>query len=244
MACIRRERYDPGIEVLRLDRPAQRNALDSATIEELLATLDELGDDESLRALVLSTTDPRALCAGADIGEPLDHAGGVARMEAFARLYGAWEAFPAPTVCVCVGNVVGAGAELAAGADLRVGGDNLKLAWAGARLGVPVGPARLAPLIGSSRARDLVLTGRVVGMEEALALGFLNRAAGATTAEQAAIELAGQIAANDAAGIRRLKQMFRDFEGLPMTERIARENDLLVDYQRHGAGLPAQGLKG
>jgi hypothetical protein len=47
-----------------------------------------------------------------------------------------------------VGNVVGAGAELAAGCDLRVGGDNLHLAWAGARLGVPVGPARLAPLVG------------------------------------------------------------------------------------------------
>ena len=160
-------------------------------------------------------------------------------MEAFTRLYAAVEAFPAPTVCVCVGNVVGAGAELAAGCDLRVGGDNLKLAWAGARLGVPVGPARLAPLIGLSRARDLVLTGRVVSAQEAFELGFLNRAVPAGEAEAQALDLAGQIAANDAAGVRRLKRMFRDFEGLGPAERVARENEILVDWQRHGAGLPA-----
>jgi enoyl-CoA hydratase/carnithine racemase len=239
MASLQRERLEPGIEVLRLDRPDRRNALDSGTIAELLGALDGLGRDEALTAVVLSTTDTRALCAGADVSEPLDREGGVARMEAFAGLYAAIEAFPAPMVCVCVGNVVGAGAELAAGADLRVGGDNLKLAWAGARLGVPVGPARLAPLIGASRARDLVLTGRVVGMEEALALGFLNRTAPAAGAEAAAIGVAGELAANDRAGVRRLKQMFRSFEGLPIAQRVARENDILVDWQRGGSGLPA-----
>src|SRR3712207_9172845 len=82
------------------------------------------------------------------------------------------EAFPKPTIAVCVGNVVGAGAELAAGCDLRVAGDNLELAWAGARHGVPVGPARLAPLVGVSRAKDWILTGRVVGAQEAAAAGL------------------------------------------------------------------------
>src|SRR5207245_4506208 len=136
-----------------------------------------------LRALVLSTTDTRALCAGADISESLDRAGGVARMEAFARLYAAVEAFPTPTICVCVGHVVGAGAELAAGCDLRVGGDNLKLAWAGARLGVPVGPARLAPLVGLARAKELILTARVLDQAAAGALGLLAAAVPAGDAE-------------------------------------------------------------
>lgn len=240
MPPLTRERLPQGVEVLRLDRPDRRNALDSQTLEVLLGALAQVAADDDVGALVLSTTDTTALCAGADVAEPLDREGGVARMQAFARLYAAVEAFPAATVCVCVGNVVGAGAELAAGCDLRVGGENLKLAWAGARLGVPVGPARLAPLIGSSRARDLVLTGRVVGAEEALALGFLNRLAATAQAEAAAIELAGQIAANDRAGVRRLKGMFRTFEGLPVAERVARENEILVDWQRHGAGLPAR----
>ena len=95
-------------------------------------------------------------------------------MEAFARLYAAVEAFPAPTIAVCVGNVVGAGAELACGCDLRVGGDNLKLVFPGARLGVPVGPARLVPLVGLGKAKELIFTGRVVGVDEADALGLLG----------------------------------------------------------------------
>lgn len=239
MACLQRERVESGVEVVRLDRPERRNALDSQTLAEVHATLEELAADASLRVLVLSTTDPRALCAGADVSEALDALGGVARMQAFAQLYAAIEAFPVTTVCVCVGNVVGAGAEVAAGCDLRVGGDNLRLSWAGARLGVPVGPARLAPLIGLSRARDLLFTGRVIGMGEAQAMGLLNRGAPADGAEAEALALAGQVAANDAEGLRGLKRMLREFEGLGPAERVARENEILVEWQRQGPGLPA-----
>ena len=236
MGAIQLEQTGSGIALLRLDRPDVRNALDSAAIAELCAALASLAADETLRVLVLSTTSPRAFCAGADVGEALAHDGGVARTEAFARLYAALDAFPAPTIAVCVGNCVGAGAELVAGCDLRVGGDNLKLAWAGARLGVPVGPARLVPLIGLSRAKELVYTGRVVGMDEARNLGLLHRTATADEAEAEALALAGEIAAFPPAGMRRLKDMFREYEDT--TSRVARENERLVAFQRDGAGLP------
>jgi enoyl-CoA hydratase/carnithine racemase len=230
------ERVESAIAVLRLNRPDKRNALDSATLALLNETLDDLAADETLRALVVSTTDPTALCAGADVAEILDADGGVARMAAFTRMYAAIDAFPVPVIAVCVGNCVGAGAEIAAGADLRVGGDNLKLAWAGARLGVPVGPARLAPLIGLSRAKDLVLTGRVVGMAEARELGLLHRCATAREAEAVAVALAGEVAAQSPAGIRVLKQMFRDLDRT--ADRIAYENERLLHFQQHGAGIP------
>jgi enoyl-CoA hydratase len=242
MTALQRERLDGGIEVLRLDRPQARNALDSASLAELEAALRELGADDDLRVLVLSTTSERALCAGADVAESLDGDGAVARMEAFARVYALIEAFPAPTVCVCVGNVVGAGAELAAGCDLRVGGDNLKLAWAGARLGVPVGPARLTPLVGLAAAKDLVLTGRTVGMQEARALGLLQRTAPAALADAAAIDLARELAAYPPEGMRRLKAMFRELTNA--ADHVARENALLVEWQRTGSGLPQGGLRG
>jgi enoyl-CoA hydratase/carnithine racemase len=235
-SSVLRERPGEGVEVLRIDRPQVRNALDSATIEALLDALAAAAADPSLRALVLSTTNVRAFCAGADVAEALDHAGGVARMEAFARLYAAIEAFPAATICVCVGNVVGAGAEIAAGSDLRVGGDNLRLAWAGARVGAPVGPARLTPLIGLAAAKDLILTGRTIGLDEALALGFLQRGAPADEAERVAIELASAVAAHPPESVRTLKEMFRAYEDLPA--RVADENKRLVAFQRDGAGLP------
>ncbi len=239
MALVRL-RHDPGIAVLRLDRPERRNALDSTTILELVGALEELASEEQLRALVLSTTSPRALCAGADVSESLSAEEGVARMEGFARLYAAWEAFPAPTVCVCAGDVLGAGAELAAGADLRVGGDPLRLGWVGTRLGVPVGAARLVPLVGLSRAKELLLTGRVLGATEAYELGLLHRvASSAEEAEDAALALAGEIAAHPTAGARQAKRLLRRFEGTE--ERVARENEILLYWQREGPGLPQGG---
>ena len=95
MPALQRERRDDGVEIVRLDRPDVRNALDTATINALLGALGELAADPALRVLVLSTTSTRAFCAGADVGEPLDREGGVARMEAFAALYAALDAFPA-----------------------------------------------------------------------------------------------------------------------------------------------------
>jgi enoyl-CoA hydratase/carnithine racemase len=224
------------VEVLRLDRPQRRNAMDTALLEALVGTLGELADDDALRAVVFSTTDVRALSAGADVGEELDAAGGVRRMVLFTQLYAAVEAFPALTVAVCVGNCVGAGAELAAGCDLRVAGDNLKLAWAGARHGVPVGPARLVPLVGLARAKELIFSGRVVGGDEARAIGFAGGLVPADRAEAHALEVAASVGGDKPEGIRTLKAMFRKLEG--SEARVASENERLLAFQRAGAGLP------
>lgn len=231
-----RERRAHGVEILRIDRASKRNALDSASLRLLVSTLSELSADPSLRVLVLSTTSIEAFCAGADVTEPLDAEGGVVRMEAFAELYQCVEQVPVPTVAVCVGACVGAGAEIVAGCDLRVAGDNLKLAWAGARLGVPVGPARLTQLVGLSRAKELVYTGRLVGAHEAASYGLVHRVAPADAAETAALELADHLAHQSADGLRVLKAMFRDLERT--SERISYENERLIEFQRHGTGLP------
>ena len=230
------ERLAGGIAIVRLNRPAKRNALDTASLDLLNHTLEVLAADDTLCALVVSTTSTRALCAGADVGERLDREGGLLRMAAFTRMYAGLDAFPVPIVAVCVGNCVGAGAEIAAASDLRVGGDNLELAWAGARLGVPVGPARLTPLIGLARAKDLVYTGRVVGQREAAELGLLQRSTPADDAERAAVDLAHAVAAQSPGGIRVLKQMFRDLDRT--AERVAYENARLMHFQEHGTGLP------
>jgi len=225
-----------GIVILRLNRPERRNALNTELLSELVGALDRLAIDDALRVLVFSTTSERALCSGVDITEELDHAGGVERMRLFSRFLAALEAFPKPTIAVCVGNCVGGGAELVAGCDLRIAGDNLKLAWAGARLGVPVGPARLTPLVGVARAKELIFTGRAIGAGEAAAIGLVHDSVLAADAEDAALRLAAHVAAHDAEGVHILKEMFRELDGAQ--GRVAHENELLEVFQRKGAGLP------
>jgi enoyl-CoA hydratase len=239
MADLVRERLGDGIEVLRLDRPRARNALGSAQLAGLEAALGDLAANADLRVLVLSTTSTVAFCAGADVREALGPGAAVARMEAFTRVYAAVDAFPVPTVCVCVGHVVGAGAEIASGCDLRVGADNLRLAWPGGRLGVPVGPARLVPLVGLASAKELILTGRAIGMAEARALGLLARTAPAARAEEAALALAREVGAHPAGGLRALKGLFGALDGGP--ERGAREGAGLVAWQRAGGSLGERG---
>lgn len=236
MTSLLRERHPEGIEILRINRPDKRNALDTATLDLINAALTELSADPDLRVIVFSTTSATALCAGADVGEALDAAGGVVRMAAFAEMYRLIEQAPVPTIAVCVGNCVGAGAEIVAGCDLRVGGDNLKLAWAGARLGVPVGPARLTQLVGLARAKDLIYTGRPIGVEEAAAYGLFHRIAPAEQAEAAALDLAADITRQSPDGVRVLKQMFRELED--SAQRVEYENERLIDFQRTGSGLP------
>ncbi len=238
MESLLRERLEPGIEVLRLNRPDRRNALNSDILGLLVSSLRELADDPSLRVVVLSSTSPLALCAGVDVGERLDRSGGMRRMQSFVDLYASIEALPMPLICVCVGHCVGAGAELVTSADLRVGAPNLGLRFVGARLGVPIGVARLVPLVGLSRAKELVFSGHVIRVEEAQRLGLLVRTAEPDQAEAAALELAREIAALQTDSVRRFKAMFREFSH--SRERVAQENAILVEFQRHGAGLPSK----
>jgi enoyl-CoA hydratase len=234
---LERERLESGVEVLRLNRPEQRNAFDSALLASVNDALESLASDSELRVLVLSTTSSRALSAGADVAEELDADAGVARMEAFARMYAAVSTFPVPTLCVCAGHCVGAGAEIAAACDLRVAGDNLKARWVGALHGVPVGPARLAPLVGEALAKDLIFTSRVLAADEALRVGFVRSVHPPDDAEAAALELAAELASRP--DLRRLKQLFLTLgDG---AARVEHENSELVDFQRHGAGLPRRG---
>ena len=224
------------VAILRLNRPEKRNALDTAALALLDEVLTDLAaDDEPARARLL---DHEGHCAvrrrrrrrgTRPRGGRRPHGG-------FTRLYSWLDDFPVPIVAVAVGHCVGAGAEIVAGADLRVGANNLRLAWAGARLGVPVGPARLVPLIGVAAAKDLVLTGRTIGLAEARALGIVQREAFADDAEAVAIGVAEQLAAQHPDGIRVLKQMFRDLDG--SARRVAYENELLMRFQDEGAGIP------
>jgi enoyl-CoA hydratase len=225
-----------GVAVLRLERPAARNAINTAMLEELLARIERAREDAVVRVLVISSSDHLALSAGADVREELDEQARVHRMELFARLYDELTSFPKPTVAACHGSVVGGGAEIAVACDLRVGGSNLRMRFPGAELGVPVGPARLVTLCGLATAKYLLLTSRTVVADEALRMGLVHRVAPAAATEEAAIELATEVAAHPPEAVARLKGMLHRWDGV--VERSADEGRGQVEWQRTGPGLP------
>jgi enoyl-CoA hydratase/carnithine racemase len=225
-----------GVAVLRLQRPASRNAIDTQTLVELLEHVAVARADDGVRVLVIGSSDHMALSAGADIKEELDEEGQMRRMQLFADVYDAIVAFPKPTVAACAGDVVGGGAEIAIACDMRVGGSNLRMRFPGAALGVPVGPARLVTLCGLATAKYLLFSSRTVGADEALRLGLVNRVAPAAATEQAALELAAEVAAHPPEGVARLKRMLHKWDDVEGRSRSEGEGQ--VEWQRSGPGLP------
>jgi enoyl-CoA hydratase len=230
------EAGDDGVALLRLDRPGARNAINTEMLEELLAHLAGARSDEAVRVLVLSSTDHMGLSAGADVREQLDDEGRVRRMQLFADLYDELTGFPKPTVAVCHGACVGGGAEIAVACDLRVGGSNLRMRFPGAALGVPVGPARLVTLCGLSVAKYLLLTSKEVDAEMALRWGLVHKVAPAQATEDAALQLAAQVAEHPPEAVARIKRMLHEWDEVEGRSRAEGEGQ--VEWQRSGPGLP------
>ena len=211
--------------------------MNTQMLEEMLGHLASAREDDAVRVLVISSNDHLGLSAGADVREELaDDEARVRRMQLFADLYDAIVSFPKPTVAACHGSVVGGGAEVAVACDLRVAGGNLRLKFPGAELGVPVGPARLVTLCGLSTAKYLLLSARNVSADEALRMGLVHRVAPAARTEEAAIELATEVAAHPPESVARIKRMLQDWDGV--VERSAEEGRGQVEWQRSGPGLP------
>jgi enoyl-CoA hydratase/carnithine racemase len=233
-----RTRYsvdDNGVALLQLDRPEVRNAIDTPMLEELLAHIAAAREDEAVRVLVVSSTDHMGLSAGADVREDLDRDGAIRRMQLFADLYDQLVAFPKPTIAACHGSVVGGGAEISVACDLRVGGSNLRLRFPGAGLGVPVGPARLVTLCGLSVAKYLLLTSKEIAVDEAHRWGIVHKVVPAPRTEDAALQLAGQVAMNPPESVARIKRMLHEWDGIEDRSRVEGEGQ--VAWQSEGRGL-------
>jgi enoyl-CoA hydratase/carnithine racemase len=224
-----------GIALLQLDRPDSRNAMNTAMLEELLGHVASARDDEKVRVLVISSTDHMGLSAGADVREDLDRDGAIRRMQLFADLYDDLVGFPKPTIAACHGAVVGGGAEVAVACDLRVGGSNLRLRFPGAGLGVPVGPARLVTLCGLSVAKYLLITSKEIDAAEAHRWGLVHKVAPGARTEEAALQLAGQVAMHPPESVATIKRMLHEWDDVEGRSRVEGEGQ--VAWQAAGKGL-------
>lgn len=236
--AVRVERPEPGgtVHVLTLQRPAVRNAMDTALLSAFVDALHDADRDQDL-AGVLITGAGGHFSAGADLKEARPMAGDkearpggedatfARRQELFAVAYEQLTTFRTPTVAAVEGYAVGGGAELAAACDLLVVARSAVLRFPGAMMGIPVGVARTVGRVGLSTARDWVLSGREVPAEEAHTTGFAQRLVADGEAVEAGLAWLELVAANDPATVAVLKRQFLDLGGV--RDRSARENDAI-----------------
>ena len=230
---ITTERRNDGVALLVLDRPQARNALSIAMLEALAAALEAAQD---ARCIVLAANGP-AFCAGHDLREltaaRADADGGRAF---FARTMGLCSQVmrqvvehPVPVVAAVEGIATAAGCQLVASCDLAVAAPGARFCTPGVDIGLfcSTPAVALARNIPRKAAMEMLLTGRMVGAEEAHGLGLVNRIA--QDARAAALELASQVAARSAVTIRMGKAGFNRQMAQPLAEAYDSASCVMVE---------------
>lgn len=165
--------------VLTFNRPEQRNALDEAVLLQLRDVTAALRDAASVRAIVITGAGDRAFCAGADIStmQSMSEEAAIEWSRLGHDVFAAIEALPKPVIAAINGVAVGGGCELALACDFRFMAEGAQLGQPEVKLGLIPGwggTQRLPRIIGAALAKDLILTGRLMGADEARRVGLVN----------------------------------------------------------------------
>lgn len=198
-----------GVGTIRLDRP-KMNALNVQVQEEIRAAATEAAEREDVKAVVIYGGE-RVFAAGADIKEMLDmsYTDMADRSGPLQSSLGAVAAIPKPVVAAITGYALGGGCELALCADIRIAADNATLGQPEILLGIIPGAGgtqRLTRLVGPSKAKDLIFTGRFVKADEALAIGLVDRVVPADQVYAEALAWAKQFSGAATYAVRAAKE--------------------------------------
>lgn len=197
------------VGTIRLDRP-KMNALNKQVQEEIRAAALEATERPDVKAVVVYGGE-RVFAAGADIKEMADmsYTDMVDRSAGLQSAIGAVARIPKPVVAAVTGYALGGGCELALCADVRIAADNATLGQPEILLGIIPGAGgtqRLSRLVGPSKAKDIIFTGRFVKADEALAIGLVDRLVPAEEVYAEARKWAGQFAGAASYAVRAAKE--------------------------------------
>ena len=237
---ISTERHE-AVALVTIDNPPM-NALASALLDELEAEIETLDADDDVRVIVLRGGGERAFVAGADIKEfpsLRESAGEGGSARGIQKLGHRMDAARTPFVAAIRGFCLGGGLELAMCCDIRVCADDARLGQPEIKLGlIPGGGGtqRLPRLIGHGRAMLLNLTGEFIDAETAYAWGLVEKVVPVDELEAAALEVAGQIAAQSPHAVAVLRELARTTRDLPLEEGLRREADGFVRCLRSEDG--------
>lgn len=218
------ERAAPVTTVV-LDRPEVRNAVDRPTADALVAAFREFEADDAAQVAVLWGAGG-TFCAGADLKAIADGRGNRVAADGDGPMGPSRMVLSKPVIAAVEGHAVAGGLELALWCDLRVVAEDAVLGVFCRRWGVPLvdgGTVRLPRLVGLGRALDLILTGRPVAADEALAMGLANRVVPRGGTRAAAEELAREIARFPQTCMREDRQSAVEGSDLGFEEAMANE---------------------
>ena len=221
-----------GVAVLTIDRPEKRNALSGQVRAELIAALDALRDDESVRVLVVTGAGEKAFVAGADIGEfaqrtPLEQRAAMTGRRVFDEI----AAYPKPVIAMINGYCLGGGCELALACDVRIAADTAKLGQPEINLGIIPGGGgtqRLPRVVGMGQAMRLVLSGELVDAAEALRIGLVDVVHPAAELRERTMTFARAMAEKSPVALRMAKSAVRAAAEMPLDAGLRYETELFV----------------
>jgi enoyl-CoA hydratase/carnithine racemase len=213
------------VHTITVANPDKLNILDSTAMDEMDATLARVAEDRDARVVVLRGKGQRAWIGGADIREMalLDEHSALAFI---GRLHGVCQQIrelPVPVVAAIRGWCLGAGLEVAACCDLRLAAAGSRFGMPEVRVGLPsvIEAAVLPRIIGIGRARDLVMTGRIVDADEAWHWGLLDGLVPDADLDALVERRTGEILAGAPGAMRQQKALCRAWEEQPLTSAIA-----------------------
>ncbi|AVT32298.1 enoyl-CoA hydratase [Plantactinospora sp. BC1] len=231
MGDLVRVDINEGIGTIRLDRPPM-NALNTQVQEELRAAATAVSADPDVRAVIVYGGE-KVFAAGADIKEMADmsYVDMAERAADLSSALGALARIPKPVVAAITGYALGGGCELALACDWRVVADDAKLGQPEIKLGIIPGAGgtqRLARLVGPARAKDLIMSGRMVDATEALRIGLADRVAPADRVYAEAVALVRPYLTGPAQALRAAKQAVDGGLEMDLASALAWESQLFA----------------
>ena len=231
MNYIKLEKRDE-IAILTISRQEALNALNQMVLDHLLSTVEQVRNDCSIRALII-TGEGRAFVAGADIGEQstLDIMGGRQWGIYGSRIMREIETLEIPTIAAVNGFALGGGCELALACDLIIASTKAKFGQPEVGLGITPGfsgTQRLARRIGVSKAKELILTGDMIRAEEAERIGLVNKVVEPDMLMDEAVTMAKRIIKNAPLAVKYAKAAIDRGVDMDIDSGIRMENELFA----------------
>ena len=218
------------IGIITINRPKALNALNSAVLDELAKTLDAV-DQEAIRCLILTGAGEKSFVAGADIGEmsTLTKAEGEAFGKKGNDVFRKLETFPIPVIAAVNGFALGGGCEISMSCDIRICSENAVFGQPEVGLGITPGfggTQRLARIVGTGKAKEMIYGARNIKAEEAYRIGLVNNVYPAEELMPAAKKLASTIARNAPIAVRNCKRAINEGIQVDMDQAIVIEEKL------------------